>query len=1092
MSLRADPLWYKDAVIYQTHIKAFFDSNNDGVGDFCGLIAKLDYIEYLGATAIWLMPFYPSPMRDDGYDISDYRQINPAFGTMADFRRLVREAHRRGLRIITELVINHTSDQHPWFERARRAKSGSSHRDFYVWSDNDHKYGETRIIFLDTETSNWTWDPVAQAYYWHRFYSHQPDLNFDNPAVRREVMALLRFWLDTGVDGLRLDAIPYLIEREGTNCENLDETHQVLKELRAEMDARYQDRMFLAEANQWPEDTRPYFGDGDECHMGFHFPLMPRMFLAIAQEDRHPITDIIRQTPDIPENCQWAIFLRNHDELTLEMVTEHDREYLWNTYAADSRMRINLGIRRRLAPLMDHDRRKIELMKLLLFSMPGTPIIYYGDELGLGDNVYLGDRDGVRTPMQWSPDRNGGFSRANPQALYLPPVMDPLYGYAAVNVESQQSDPSSLLNWTRRMIAVRRTHPAFGRGSLRFLYPGNRKILAFVREYEDDCLLCVFNLSRSAQSFQLELGEFAGRVPVELLGRTPFMPVGETGYPLTLPGYGFYWFILSDAAAVPTWHEPAPEPLPEFLTIVLRDGWRSVIDGRETLELTRDVLPAFVTPKRWFGAKDAKVRQISFGFSCVLPGPNPGLILAELQVVLAGKAEPQNYVQPFAIAWGDDRLSHGSAILPHALAKVRKGAKVGALYDAAAADDLFLSLIDLIHDQRDVEGRGGRAVAFATSALEGEAPGDRSVRRLGVEQSNTSAIVDGTTVVKLFRRLHPGVHPEVEVSRFLTEVAHFEHAPALIGAVEWHGDGGESTALAVAVKFVSNQGDAWSFTLDYLDRTFEHLRSTPTPEEAEEDATHHADYLAQAHLLGERVAGLHHALATETDDPAFVAEPIEAADLDQWVDGALRQAEAASAEVKRRLPTTTGSVAELGARFLDARETIVAKIEAVRRLPVQAAKTRMHGDLHLGQVLVAQGDFLIIDFEGEPAAPLAERRGKSCPLRDVAGIVRSFDYAAWSSLRRYEASDADAYDALFAPAMAWRDSAIAAFLDGYRTSIAGCASYPAEGQAEAMMNMFVLQKALYEICYEAANRPQWLEIPLRGVDSLIAPARDDG
>ena len=466
-----EPLWYKDAIIYQLHVKAFFDANDDGIGDFEGLCRKLDYLQDLGVTALWLLPFYPSPLRDDGYDISDYKNINPAYGRMADFKAFVREAHRRKLRVITELVINHTSDQHPWFQRARQAKPGSSLRNFYVWSDTDQKFPETRIIFLDTEKSNWTWDPVAQAYYWHRFYAHQPDLNFDNPRVFRAVVDVMRFWLDLGVDGMRLDAVPYLIEREGTINENLPETHEVLQRLRRELDMRYGDRMLLAEANQWPEDVLQYFGAGDECHMAFHFPLMPRIYMAVATEDRHPITDIMRQTPDIPETCQWAVFLRNHDELTLEMVTDRERDYLWNHYAADRRARINLGIRRRLAPLMENDRRKIELLKALLMSMPGTPVLYYGDEIGMGDNVFLGDRDGVRTPMQWSFDRNGGFSRADPARLYLPPIMDPVYGFEAVNVEAQSRSPSSLLNWIKRLIAARRSRRAFGRGTLRFLYP---------------------------------------------------------------------------------------------------------------------------------------------------------------------------------------------------------------------------------------------------------------------------------------------------------------------------------------------------------------------------------------------------------------------------------------------------------------------------------------------------------------------------------------------------------------------------------------------------------------------------------------------
>ena len=567
-----DPLWYKDAVIYQVHIKSFFDANNDGIGDFPGLISKLDYIADLGVNTVWLLPFYPSPRRDDGYDIADYRGVHPDYGTLADVKRFINEAHQRGLRVITELVINHTSDQHPWFQKARHAKAGSKARDYYVWSDSDQKYAGTRIIFLDTETSNWTWDPVAGQYFWHRFYAHQPDLNFDNPQVIKEVLSVMRFWLDMGIDGLRLDAIPYLIQRDGTNNENLPETHQILKQIRAEIDAHYPDRMLLAEANQWPEDTRQYFGDsdgikGDECHMAFHFPLMPRLYMALAQEDRFPITDILRQTPPIPAHCQWAIFLRNHDELTLEMVTDKERDALWNHYAPDRRARINLGIRRRLAPLMERDRRRIELLNSVLLSMPGTPTLYYGDEIGMGDNIYLNDRDGVRTPMQWSMDLNGGFSRANPASLVLAPITDPLYGYQAVNVEAQALDPHSLLNWTRRLLAVRKQQKAFGRGSLNMLSPRNRRVLAYVREFTDalgntQTIVCVANVSRSAQAVELDLSTWAGRVPVEMLSTQPFPPIGPMPYSLTLAPYGFYWFLLVSENAMPD-HPPQADRLPQ-------------------------------------------------------------------------------------------------------------------------------------------------------------------------------------------------------------------------------------------------------------------------------------------------------------------------------------------------------------------------------------------------------------------------------------------------------------------------------------------------------------------------------------------------
>jgi maltose alpha-D-glucosyltransferase / alpha-amylase len=535
--------WYKDAIIYEMHVKAFLDSNGDGSGDFAGLVEKLDYIADLGVTAIWLLPFYPSPLRDDGYDIADYTAVHPAYGTLRQFRTFVREAHRRGLRVITELVVNHTSDQHPWFIESRQDGT-ASRRDWYVWSEDDQRYRDARIIFTDTEGSNWAWDNQRRAYYWHRFFSHQPDLNWDNPQVFRAIQRVMRFWLDLGVDGLRLDAVPYLIEREGTNCENLPETHAILRRLRAAVDERYPGRMLLAEANQWPSDVRPYFGDGDECQMAFHFPVMPRIWIALRKEDSWPIVDIMEQTPAIPENCQWALFLRNHDELTLEMVSDDERDYMWNEYAIDPRMRINLGIRRRLAPLVDNSRRRIELLTSLLLSLHGTPIIYYGDEIGMGDNVHLGDRNGVRTPMQWNGDRNSGFSRADVHALYAPLVADPVYGYQAVNVEAQQRVPGSLLNWMKRIIRVRKSYPVFGRGSQTFLRPENRRVLAYLREHEGVTLLCVANLSRFAQYVELDLRQFEGRIPVELIGRVQFPRIGQLPYLLTLGPHDFLWFEL--------------------------------------------------------------------------------------------------------------------------------------------------------------------------------------------------------------------------------------------------------------------------------------------------------------------------------------------------------------------------------------------------------------------------------------------------------------------------------------------------------------------------------------------------------------------
>src|SRR5262245_4258476 len=776
-----DPLWYKDAVIYQLHVRSFFDQNDDGVGDFTGLTSKLDYIERLGVSAIWLLPFYPSPMRDDGYDIADYLGINPVYGTQSDFQTFVRAAHERGLKIITELVVNHTSDQHPWFQAARTAPRDSERRQLYVWSDTDKRFPETRIIFTDSEQSNWGWDAVANQYYWHRFFSHQPDLNHNNPTVVNAVIRVMQHWLDLGVDGLRLDAIPYLCVRDGTTNENLPETHAVVKRFRRAIDAKYKNRMLLAEANQWPEDVREYFGEGDECHMAYHFPLMPRMYMAIAQEDRYPIVEILQQTPDIPPACQWAIFLRNHDELTLEMVTDKERDYMYQMYAADPRARVNVGIRRRLAPLMENDPAKIQLMNSLLFSMPGSPTVYYGDELGMGDNIYLGDRHGVRTPMQWSSDRNGGFSRADPQGLYLPPIMDPIYGYASVNVEAQSREPSSLLNWTRRILAGRKSFKAFGRGTFEVLKPGNRKILAYVRRYGSEVVLCVANLKRSAQAVELDLAEFKGRVPVELLGRSSFPPIGDLPYLVTLPAYGFHWFVLAEAAAIPHWHEEAPPPLPEFTTLVMRDGWMPMLLSREGRELEQHVLPAYLAQKRWFAAKDDRILEAKMRAMNELPGTEGNLLLLQLDVSLAKSKEPQRYMLPLALSWSEEAGSTNWPLTPYMIGRLRRGPRMGAIFEATTIESFGPSMLEAIRANRRVEGTDGVLQFRAGAALETtEIPAPITGRPMGAEQTNSSINIADKVVLKIYRRLVPGEHPEIEMTRYLTEVAGFANTPKLL------------------------------------------------------------------------------------------------------------------------------------------------------------------------------------------------------------------------------------------------------------------------------------------------------------------------
>ncbi|SKA30430.1 maltose alpha-D-glucosyltransferase [Consotaella salsifontis] len=1081
--------WYKDAIIYQLHVKTFADSSGDGTGDFAGLLEKLDYIKALGVTAIWLLPFYPSPLRDDGYDIADYRAVHPSYGTMEDFERLVEEAHKRGLRVITELVINHTSDQHPWFQAARNAPAGSPERDFYVWADDDKGYPDTRIIFLDTEVSNWTWDPVAKQYFWHRFYSHQPDLNFDNPKVMEEVLSVMRFWLDKGVDGLRLDAIPYLVEREGTNNENLPETHDVLKEIRAELDRNYKGKMLLAEANQWPEDTRPYFGEGDECHMAFHFPLMPRMYMALAQEDRHPITDILRQTPDIPDNCQWAIFLRNHDELTLEMVTEEERDYLWSTYAADTRARINLGIRRRLAPLMGNDRRKIELLNALLMSMPGTPTVYYGDEIGMGDNYYLGDRDGVRTPMQWSVDRNGGFSRADPQKLYLPLIQDPIYGYLGLNVEAQNNNPSSLLNWMRRLIQVRRTSEAFGRGSITFLYPSNRKILAYLREYKNGKVLCVANLSSSAQAVELDLSAYQGFLPVEMVGGAAFPRIGQLPYLLSLPAYGFYWFELTpgDTTSV----DNTPVPLPDFTTVVMTGDLKASISARNKRDL-EGILPDFVGRQRWFSGKTARPKKVE-----LIPYDSPPAsrhhLIAEARV--EGAAGEQRYFLPLGVKWGEKHLHRDAPALPYTIAKIRRGPRTGAILDGARDADLAKVFVDLIGAGETVEMENG-ALVVEGSATEAEAVAEAmevdadAIHPLGGEQSNTSLQVGTVAILKFYRQLRDGIQPELEVTRFLTEKTSFEAAPALYGSVTLKRADGSEAAIAALFERIENQGDAWAMVTDALAR---HLRDNAyaqaTTEEGDGGETAPVEPVLNIQIdpgatIGRRTGEMHAALATPTGDPAFDPEPIDAASLAEIVAEARKEAEGAL-DLLDQLQAQSAHGAALPegvARLTEARGAILSWFDGFSAGRFSSPRTRIHGDYHLGQVLVAKNDVVILDFEGEPGRPLDERRRKTSPLRDVAGMLRSFDYAAYAAFDHAGPAEEAALQRMFDMAGVWRDDATRTFLASW--SEASGIDAEEEGNAR-LLDLFLLQKAFYELKYEAASRPAWLSIPLRGIISLL-------
>ena len=1172
-----DPLWYKDAIIYELHVRAFSDSNGDGIGDFQGLLSRLDYLQDLGVTCIWLLPFFPSPLRDDGYDISNYMDVNPSYGTLDDFKAVLEAAHQREMQVMIELVINHTSDQHPWFKAARAAPPGSPEREMYVWSQTDQVFKDARIIFMDTEKSNWTWDETAKAYYWHRFFSHQPDLNFDNPAVVEEVLKAMRFWLDMGVDALRLDAIPYLVERDGTSCENLPETHAVIRQIRAAIDAEYGNRFVLAEANQWPADVRPYFGNGDECHMAFHFPLMPRIYMALRQEDRLPITDIMAQTPPIPENCQWGLFLRNHDELTLEMVTDDERDYMYFAYSADPRMRINAGIRRRLAPLVDNNRRRIELLNSLLLSFPGTPILYYGDEIGMGDNIYLGDRNGVRTPMQWTSDRNAGFSKCDPARLYFPVVMDPIYGYQAVNVEAQQSDQSSLLHWTRNMIALRKLFKVFGRGTLRFLTPANRKTLAYLRDRvrgdgSHETVLCVANLSRFAQPVSLDLAEYAGMELVEMLGYVPFPAITEAPYSLTLAPYSFLWLELQPSSAnpesLPETHVPIAEATGEIASDdavaldVLSEGWPALL-ARNGITVLERALPSWLPHQRWFGAKTRNIegarvlnwvtvpsassahRMVSLTEDMTAAITLPAALF--LVEVTYANGSSDIYQLPLGFSAGSDADAIIANNPQSVVAPVTSPIGSAVYYDATLCEELRQGLLNLIQQngtlslasastesesattgeasappRKSLFAKGPapcvcRLEAQASTALFGAQPAQALPSHVGsAEQSNTSIIYGNQLILKLFRRLQPGESPDVEIGRFLTEVARFPHIAPFMGEIALTEASGEKCTAAMLTRLVANEGDGWQWFLHELAEFFAKVADLGAAPEssaaslvnAHEPLPAALQYaglpLGAAALLGRRTAEMHLALAFPTDDPAFAAEPYTAEDLAQDAGRIEGEIAAALEALKSKISTLDDDTAGRAGLLLSRRIELLMRARAITRLTAAGQRIRIHGDYHLGQTLhtgvsakgpraergTEAGDFVLLDFEGEPARPLTERRRKQSPLKDVAGMIRSFSYAAYSGLSEFIAANpalagsSDA-DCLAAWARFWQNSATAEFLRAYSETIgANPALLPSLESAQQLLDAYQLEKAAYELLYELNNRPEWLRIPLAGILDL--------
>ncbi len=1077
-----NPLWYKDAVIYELHVRTFYDSNGDGVGDFKGLAEKLDYLRDLGITAVWLLPFFPSPLRDDGYDISNYVDVNPIYGSLKDFQGFLDQAHARNIRVIIELALNHTSDQHPWFQRARKAKPGSVHRDYYVWSDTPDKYPEARLIFPDYERSNWTWDAEANAYYWHRFYSSQPDLNYDNPRVQKEILKVVDFWLDMGVDGLRLDAVPYLYEREGTSSENLPETHAYLRELRRHVDSRYTGRMLLAEANQWPEDAVSYFGQGDECHMAFHFPLMPRLFMALYMEDQFPIVDILDQTPPIPESCQWATFLRNHDELTLEMVTDEERDYMYRVYATDPQARINVGIRRRLAPLLGNHRRRIELLHALLFALPGTPVLYYGNEIGMGDNIYLGDRDGVRTPFQWSADRNAGFSKANPQRLCLPVVVDPEYHYEAINVEAQRANPYSLWNWTRRLVELRRRTEAFGRGDLEFLRPDNGAVLAFFRHYHDERVLVLANLSRYVQSVTLDLSTFAHFVPTELFGHVEFPVITDAPYTFSLGPHGFYYFSLEMQPS----HERLSDihRVPELTLASTRWSDLVVSEGKASLEA---VLPSYYQRSRWFGGKARPLKFIRI--IDVMPLPGDG---GTLYVLITQVAFRDGGVDWYIIGAG---FLQDEAMLPEevlqagvAIAHVQdsEGNSLGVLYDALGHAEMARRLGNFIVTAK--RPGAGRLRVQAIQAERTLISPITSASMMAADQSNTSARLDDQWMLKIFRRLEPGIHPDWEIGRYLTE-KHWPHSPKTVGSIAYRSKAQDPMVCTLLQEFVANDGDAWG----YVQKQLNEMKGTGQWDEASladairqqltERLSAPGGLWPQMGRLGSRLGELHGILAQGgKEQPSFSTESFSDLDRRSLYQTMRMQALRSLKLLSRNLSTLSGSDRARGEEVLELEPAILEELHSILEGRQWGQKIRCHGDLHLGQVLVAGDDFVFIDFEGEPTRTMTERRVKRSPLRDVAGLIRSLHYAI-SVFARTQSEEG------YVPQKWlwwWYLESVQALWYAYQRQIEPIRLLPGDPiDCRRLLRAHVLDKALYELFYELNQRPTWVGIPLEGILSLI-------
>ncbi|MFO8068048.1 MAG: maltose alpha-D-glucosyltransferase [Bacteroidales bacterium] len=1083
----SNQLWYKDAIIYQLHVRSFYDSNGDGIGDFKGLIQKLDYIQSLGVNTLWLLPFYPSPLKDGGYDIADFKNIHPSYGSLADFKRFVKEAHSRGLRIITELVINHTSSAHKWFQRARKSKPGSAYRDFYVWSDTTDKYKDARIIFQDFEVSNWTYDHEAKAYYWHRFYSHQPDLNFENPRVQEEILKILDFWFNIGVDGFRLDAVPYLFEEEGTNCENLPETHQYLKKLRKYVDRNFKDKLLLAEANQWPNDSRAYFGKGDECHMAFHFPLMPRLYMALRMEDRFPVADIIEQTPQIPDNCQWAIFLRNHDELTLEMVSDEERDYMYNTFAKDPQKRVNVGIRRRLFPLFGGDTRSIELLNFLLFSMPGTPIIYYGDEIGMGDNYYLGDRDGVRTPMQWSPDKNAGFSYADPQKLFLPVVIDNNYHYTSVNVENHERNPSSFLWWKRRVIAKRKQYKAFGRGSINFINSNNPKILAFTREFEDEKILVIVNLSRYSQHVELDLHEYAGNIPIEAFSHNEFPMITDEPWAFSMQFKNYFWFELQKS-------EKKEDKKVVNQDVISLNEKQWTTPDKSFQKTIKNVLYDFILRSKWFKGNVRKLRDVKIIDIFILNSRKIPAYLFMIQMDLI-EDNKDIFLMPVSLALNNRMLEIKSKYPDAIISQINYEGEKGILYDGVHDNLLLENILSLIQRRSKLKGIYGNIEGSSGSRLKKAAAVQSNTKPqvAAFKRSNTSIIFGDKYFFRLYRNIQIGENPDVELIKNITRHTAFDNIAPYLGRLDYKNPSFEDTSLGLLVDLIPNAESAWEMTQTAIERFFDKVLSEKEDYDLKGPSYNinieeviEPFFLEMVALLGARTAQMHKSLSSVKDIKKFEPEPFSLLyqkslyqSLRSFVKRNISHIKANIDKLNPEIQISLQDIIEQQGDFLN---YIQQTLESEK---INTWKIRIHGNYKLDKLLFTGKDFVITDFEGEVENPLSLRKLKHSPFKDTATILSSFHYAinrGYFNRKEFVPANDNFLQLLTEK---WYEKISETFLDSYIKEANNCGFMPEKTeQINKLLNLYIFEKAIKEIRVFMDEEPESLTIPIKALQKI--------